>query len=142
MKYTYGASAQAQLFGIPTIRNDDINPGTLPVVGFNVDEGVVPPPVGSVSANVQQNVDLSAAVDSMVEQANSLGKVAAELIDRATRGDAKLKPKYKVGQTVHNTEEGHEGKIVDVDMKNGQIVYIYKVGNDPINLWAYESDLR
>jgi len=102
MQNTYGASAQAQLFGIPTIRSDEINPGTVPVVGFNVDKDIVPPAVGSVSDVVQTNVDLSAAVDSMVEQANSLGKVAVELVERSTRSDASQRDLDKA------TKEGRE----------------------------------
>ena len=91
MRNTYGASAQAQLFGIPTIRVDTLNPGMPPVVGVNVDSAPDPAMTSIVGA-----------VDSMVEQANSLGKVAVELVERSTRSDASQRDLDKA------TKEGRE----------------------------------
>jgi hypothetical protein len=105
MKHTYGASAQAQLFGIRTVRADELNPGMPPVIGLNVDTG-----------SPAMNTDIAVAVDSMVEQANSLGKVAASLIDRATRGDAENP--FKPGDKVRD----NYGKVKEVIAVNGSMV--------------------
>jgi hypothetical protein len=95
MKHTYGASAQAQLFGIRTVRADELNPGMPPVIGLNVD-----------TETPAVNTDIAVAVDSMVEQANSLGKVAAELMNRATRNDAPMR--YREFIAAGNSEKDWE----------------------------------
>lgn len=76
---------------------------------------------------------------------NGRTKAKQAIQDRIINGRREQTPRYKVGQTITVKTFGGErrnGKVTDIDEKDGQIIYGYTSMDGKEDWWTYEDQIQ